>query len=46
MEVRDVMPAKKDPARRKEWEAVESLARGLIAETRFHLCGGYLVPVV
>ena len=46
MEVRDAMPGKRDPVRRDEWVAVESLARGLIAETKAGLCGGYLVPRV
>jgi hypothetical protein len=26
------------------WVAVESLARGLIAETKAGMCGSYLVP--
>ena len=43
MEVLEEMPAKRDLARQKEWEAVESLARGLIAETKAGMCGGYRV---
>ena len=44
MEVLEAMPDKRWPPRQEEWVAVESLARGLIADTKAGMCGGYLVP--
>ena len=42
-EVLENLSVKKDPVRQEEWETVNSLARGLIAETKAGMCGGYRV---